>query len=415
MVTKNFKINIEETFKDDKRNITIIDRKYKYYNNKTNRKFKFYKYKCNECGWDEGWIDEYNLLKGIGCSCCKGKTVVKGINDIATTHPELIKYFVNTEDAYTHSIGNDKKVLCKCPCCGYEKEISISNLYHQGISCPMCSDGFSYPEKFMINFLNQLKQNNQLNDFIYQYTSKNNKWCGKYKYDFYFIKNEESYIIETHGIQHYEVSFKKTDSKTLEEEQENDKIKFELAIDNGIKLENYITIDCRKSDLEYIKNNIINSKLNEIFDLSKINWIEIGQYSEKSLVKEVCKYWYIHNNINNAGLTTKDLEKVFKLGKTTIIRYLKKGTKLGWCYYNPKEEMNKNNKINAIKNGRNLSKQVEVFKDEISLGIFPSCHELERQSEKLFGIVLKSGSISEVAKNGGRLKKYKGFTFKYIS
>ena len=155
-----------------------------------------------------------------------------------------------------------------------------------------------------------------------------------------------------------------------------------MAIDNGIKLENYITIDCRKSDLEHIKNNIINSKLNEIFDLSKINWIEIGQYSEKNLVKEVCNYWYIHNNINNVGLTTKDLEKVFKLGKTTIIRYLKKGTKLGWCYYNPKEEMNKNNKINAIKNGRNLSKQVEVFKDEISLGIFPSCHELERQSEK---------------------------------
>lgn len=415
MRTKNFKINIGETFKDDKRNITIIDRKYKYYNNKTNRKFKFYQYKCNECGWDEGWIDEYNLLKGIGCSCCKGKIVVKGINDISTTNPELIKYFVNTEEAYTHSIGSDKKVLCKCPCCGYEKEISISNLYYQGISCPICSDGFSYPEKFMVNFLNQLKQNNQLNDFIYQYTSKNNKWCGKYKYDFYFIKNEESYIIETHGIQHYEKSFKKIDSKTLEEEQENDKIKFELAIDNGIKLENYITIDCRKSDLEHIKNNIINSKLNEIFDLSKINWIEIGQYSEKSLVKEVCNYWYIHNNINNAGLTTKDLEKVFKLGKTTIIRYLKKGTKLGWCYYNPKEEMNKNNKINAIKNGRNLSKQVEIFKDEISLGIFPSCHELERQSEKLFGIVLKSGSISEVAKNNGRLKKYKGFTFKYVS
>ena len=72
-----------------------------------------------------------------------------------------------------------------------------------------------------------------------------------------------------------------------------------MAIDNGIKLENYITIDCRKSDLEHIKNNIINSKLNEIFDLNEVDWVKIGQDSEKSLVKQVCDYWKNNKPNNN--------------------------------------------------------------------------------------------------------------------
>ena len=39
------------------------------------------------------FIDEFHLLnRKQGCSCCSGKTVVKGINDIATTNPEIIKY-----------------------------------------------------------------------------------------------------------------------------------------------------------------------------------------------------------------------------------------------------------------------------------------------------------------------------------
>ena len=104
----------------------------------------------------------------------------------------------------------------------------------------------------------------------------------------------------------------------------NDKNKKELAIENGIKPENYIVIDCRYSELEFIKNNILHSRLNEIFDLNNIDWIKIGQDSEKSLVKEVCDYWHLHNEINNEGLTTTDLEKVFKLGKSTIIRILQK-------------------------------------------------------------------------------------------
>ena len=401
-VTKEFKIEIGQIFKDEKRYLTIIDREYR--KNKNGQNKKYYKYRCNKCGV-ELWSIESALLgkRKQGCSCCAGKTIVKGINDIATTNPEMIKYFVDIEDIYTHSYCSGEKVLCKCPICGFKKEIIISSLYSQGFSCPQCSDGISYPEKVMNNLLNKLNIN-----FIYQYTKTNTKWCGKYKYDFYFELNNEKYIIETHGLQHYKNgSFNNYCS--LERQQENDKNKKELALKNGIKEENYIVIDCRKSELEWIKNNIINSKLNEIFYLNNIDWIKIGQNSEKSLVKEVCNYWYLHNEINNEGLRTSDLSKIFKVNAGTVMNYLKKGTELGWCNYNAREELLKILKNKKYKHGV----PIEIFKNNNSIGVFENSSELERQSEKLFGTRLNHSNILKVAK--GEKEQYKGYTFKHIS
>ncbi|NGU31094.1 hypothetical protein G6Z34_13465 [Clostridium perfringens] len=55
---------------------------------------------------------------------------------------------------------------------------------------------------------------------------------------------------------------------------------------------------------------------------------------------------------------------------------------------------------------------VEIFKDNKSLGVFESCSELERQSEKLFGVKLFQSNIGHVCL--GRRKSHKGFTFKYV-
>ena len=400
--TKEFKIEIGQVFKDDKRDLIIIDREYRkrIKNDGTVLNDKWYKYHCSKCG-AELWIIESGLLrKKSGCGCCSGRTVVKGINDIATIYPHLVKYFVNIEDAYIHTFGSGDKILMKCPNCGFEKELTISNLYYQGFSCQQCSDGVSYPEKVMYNLLKQLNM-----DFVTQYNKTNTKWCGKYRYDFYFKLNNEEYIIETHGLQHYEenTNFK----MPLKEVKENDKDKKELAIKNGIKPQNYIVVDCRYSDLNFIKNNILHSRLNEIFNLNNINWIKIGQDSEKSLVKEVCDYWHLHNEINNEGLTTKDLSIEFKLYRTTIIRYLKKGVKLNWCNYNPKEEFIKHNK----KLGKSYSKIVEVFKNGVSVGVFESVSKIEKLSNELFGVKLYGGSITEVCNK--KRKLYKGYYFEY--
>ena len=64
-VTKSFKYKIGDEIKDECRDIVIIDREYrerKHSNGKSIINDKWYKYRCNKCGWDEGWIVESALL-----------------------------------------------------------------------------------------------------------------------------------------------------------------------------------------------------------------------------------------------------------------------------------------------------------------------------------------------------------------
>ena len=388
--TSDFKLEIGQNYIKDNVNITIIDREYRL--NKNGQNFKYYKYKCNKCGWDEGWILESNLLnQNNGCTCCNNLISVLGINTIYDTDKWMIS-IVGEEFAKSHVHCCSDKTICRCPDCGYEKEMRIANLYKNGFNCPKCGDRGKYPEKFMFNFLNKLEV-----EFKKEYI---NKWTNNKRYDFYFKLNNEEYIIETHGMQHYEKGFDKLGGRTLEEEQQNDKYKYELALNNGIKPNNYIVIDCRHSEFEFIKNNIINSRLNEIFNLNNIDWNEINENSNKNIIKEISYFW-------NRGLSIEDISIKLNKSKYIVRDSLKRGTEIGLCNYNPKEESIKGSKkINKIK------KMVEIFKNGESLGIFYNCSELERQSKELFGVKLIGTNISMVA--NGKRKQYKGYTFKYI-
>lgn len=348
--------------------------------------------KHNKCG-HEWEIRPSSLLRGNGCPVCANQTIILGINTIWDTDKWMVDLGVSEEDAkkYTHS--SSKTIMVRCPDCGRERKTRISDIYtYKSIRCS-CGDGKSYPEKFVISLLEQLGL-----EFETEYSPE---WIKPKKYDFH-LKNIDC-IIETHGRQHYkENTFKYCGGRTLKEEQLNDNLKRNMALSNGIKY--YIELDCSESNLEYIKNSILNSELKELFDLSNINWVSCAEFANKNIVKEVCNYW------NNRGedKTTIDLKEAFKLTRTTIIRYLKKGTKLGWCEYNPKEESFKG----SNKSGKTNGKKVEIFKNGKGLGIFESCAELERRSEELFGVKLLANAISEVCNN--KKSKYKGFTFKYI-
>jgi len=253
----------------------------------------------------------------------------------------------------------------------------------------------------MFNTLEQLGIN-----FQTQLTKSAFKWCNQYKYDFYFELNNEQYILETHGLQHYEDT-SGVYKKTLQEEQENDRVKKELALKNGIKEENYIVIDCRKSELDWIKEHIILEQniLNKLFNLGKIDWIKCGEFALSNRVKEACKYW------NSKKYSTTQIGKIMKLHKTTISKYLKQGFKLNWCSYNAQEVMRKSNLINALKNGEKQCKSIEMFKKGVSLGVFKSATYIDKNSEKLFKIKLYQTNISAVCR--GVLDEYKGYTFKF--
>ena len=389
--TSEFKVEIGEVFQDKTRDITIIDRKIEI--DTSGIKRKYCKYKCNRDNY-ESWILEFSLLKGIGCACCSNRFTIKGVNDVATTHPYLTKYFVNIDDAYKYSYASGKKAWMKCPDCGAIKYIEISTLYRYGISCSKCSDKISYPNKFGFNLLEQLQI-----DFETEY---NPEWIKPKRYDFYFELNDKKYIIEMDGGFHNKDN--NLSGQTKEESKVIDDEKDRLARLHGIEV---IRINCAYSNIEtrfeYIKNSIIqNNKLNRLFDLSEINWLEIDKYACSSLIKVACEYWKVMPDATQ-------IAKIMKIHRNTILKYLKIGaTKFNWCDYNPKKIQNEAHS----KVGKLSGKKVEIFKDEISLGIFPSCMELERQSEKLFGVKLGNSMIAQVCKD--KRKQYKGFTFKYI-
>ena len=353
------------------------------------------KFKCNKghiftSTWD-------SISHGQRCSVCAGKQVTLE-TCIATTDSWMEKYFVNKEDAYTHSYGSNDVVEVKCIDCGKEKKMKINNLYkYKSIACT-CGDGISYPNKFVYIAMTQAFGVNNV------FTEQKFVWSDNKIYDILVKTQNGDILIENHGRQHYKNTNR---GRTLRTEQQNDQYKKQLAEQNDFI---YIELDCSESSLEWIKQSILNSELSKITDnLYNIDWIKCEEFALSNKVKKVCDYWHLHNEVNNENLTTTDVSKIFNLNCSTIQEYLRKGTKLKWCSYSPKKEIKKI----GVKNGKANGKQVEVFKDGKSLGVFESCHELERKSEKLFGVKLNNSNIASVCR--GERPHHKGYTFKYFS
>lgn len=390
--TVDFKIKIGKSFIDNKRNITITNRFYKKNNN--NKTIKYYTYKCNICTATELEINEYNLINGKGCSCCCGRTVVEGINDIPTTAPWMVKYFQGGyEEAKLYTRSSNKKIEPICPDCNKirKKLMHINTIYaKRSIPCT-CSDGISYPEKFILSFLSQIGI-----EFTYQLTKTKFEWCNNYQYDFYI--NEKSCIIEVHGSTHYNKNgFGSLGGRTLNEEKNNDIAKELLAKNNGIK--HYIVIDARQSDMEWIINSIINSKLFSILDsdVKNIDWNECERHALSNKVKEACEYW------NNGIKLPSAIAQLINLHSSTVSRYLKKGAVIGWCDYS-KDKVKSNRKIHR--------KKVAIYKDGLYLNSFDSISYLSEKSIELFGTKFFISEISRCC--NGKTRQYKGYKFEFL-
>lgn len=279
---------------------------------RTNTNKRSYEYICLNCKCRND-IHEDSLKRNCGCLVCANQKVTKGINDMWTTNPELATLLANPDDGYKYVEGSAIKVdwICK-DCASTIKGKSIVDVNKQGLPCKKCSDNISYPEKIVFNMLEQLG---------YEFeTQKKFNWMVDRKYDFYIEKLK--CIIEVHGGQHYEET---TRGRSLREEQESDRLKEKMAKANGINL--YIAIDARKSDIDFIKESIMNSVPPKIFNLSIIDWVKCEESASNSLVKIVSELW-------NSGLHSPKLiaEKV-KLGRSTVSKYLLKGKNLNWCDY----------------------------------------------------------------------------------
>ncbi len=84
-----------------------------------------------------------NRIRGRNCPICSNKIVVKGINDITTTHPIILdmwNYYKNEKlDIYPqdYSYGSSKKVWWICPKCKNQWQQRINHII-SGIGCPNC-------------------------------------------------------------------------------------------------------------------------------------------------------------------------------------------------------------------------------------------------------------------------------------
>ena len=65
------------------------------------------------------------------CPCCMNRVVVKGINDLATTRPELAKEWHPTKNRdltpYMVTAGSSKRVWWKCSVCGKDWNTVITS------------------------------------------------------------------------------------------------------------------------------------------------------------------------------------------------------------------------------------------------------------------------------------------------
>jgi len=347
-----------------------------------------------QCQTNKNHFWEASLNKrsnGRGCPYCSGNKA-HNTNCLWVTHPEVAKMLFEPNVGYDITFGSNRKEEFVCPnCLNKTEKKNVNSVVRQGLSCHMCSDGVSYPEKFMTSFLTQLN---------IQFTvRKSFDWSDRKIYDFYIPLLD--CIIETHGGQHYSEGFSGIGGRTLFEEQENDRLKEKLAINNNIN--NYIIIDCRISDLEYIKNNIIKSYFPTLKSINQVDWIKCHKYSCKSIVKKACDIW--SSGVENIA----DIAIVLNVCESTARTYLKKGYLLKWCNYNVDENRLKHGKKNGKKNG------VPIVKLSLD-GSYICRYESSRAAQKELSINNISRTLNLKAKSAGGFKwMFKEDYDKYIA
>ena len=332
-------------------------------------------------------ILEHRIDMGVGCPICGNKKVIPGIRSLYDNCPDALKYLANPEEAKNLApSASKKKLLCKCPDCGYTKMMSVNNLTRHGFSCDYCSDGISYPNKFMRNMLLQLGV-----EFIPEYMPN---WSDGKRYDQYLPLYK--LIIENHGLQHYRDTYFNTYKNT----HKNDVEKKNSALNNGV--EQYIEIDCRVSDKEYIKTSIMNSCLPQLlgFIEDDIDWDKCDIVASKSNMVQVWDYW-------NNGYGVYDIVDILNIDRTTVQHYIQKGFDCGKCerlYY--ETQGHKEKRYKQLMQYR--MKPIYCVEDNL---YFSYCKEAENYYKSCGESFYGKGLYQYIGSN----RLYKGRTFIYVT
>lgn len=327
------------------------------------------------------------LHDGSGCPYCYGNAIWRGFNDLWTVRPDVAKLLKNYNDGYKFGQYSNQKIEFVCPKCHCVVIKSIDDVSRQGLSCSMCSDGVSYPNKFGRALLKQLP----IEEFECEYSPK---WAHPYRYDNYFKYRGKSYILEMDGAFHFEE--RSCSSLSLSERIQIDNIKTEKAIKQGFVV---IRINCQNSNFDYIKESILQSELSKLFDLSSVDWDLCNQMSCNSLVKIACDLYM-------SGIySTTMIGKILYVRSKTVLDYLKRGAKIGWCNYSVEDSVQRRIKT--------LQKPIAVFDlNDDMIHMFNSVKICARELSKLYNIPMRYDCVLRACLKN---RSYKGFKFKYIN
>lgn len=297
------------------------------------------------------------------CPICSNMQVLIGVNDMWTTSPELAKYLENPEDGYTHTESSNQPLKWICPECKHSFLKTPNKMSFTKIKCQYCNTERSYAEKFVTAFLEQCGIDFQREKIF--------TWSQNKRYDFYIPCFH--LIIETNGKQHYRKSFAFSDSRTLLEEKQNDALKYKLANQSG-EIEHYVSLNCEYSELEWIKQSIIESDIPNIFGsiIDNVDWDKCNEYAISNTTKEICEAYSKTTDLY-------ELCKLFHLSINSVRDKLKYGAKLGWCDYNPNEALNEAHKKSARYIIKNLSKPIiQINSSDEVVAEFNSIQEAQR-------------------------------------
>lgn len=211
---------------------------------------------------------ESNLKNGQKSPYLRGYKVNEG--NSLSNEPHVLNYLKNKEVAKTLHRKSGKKVEVLCKKCGYEKEIVVHDLVKYGFSCPFCTEGISFPERFMASLL-------KINNIHYEF-QKSFVDLPRKRFDFYLP--ELNVVIEMNGKQHYkDVPYFKN-NRTFE----SDSIKQKYCRLNNI---GYIPINCSVSSFDFIIHNIKKTDLE--FLMINITKKQISDEMTRTFVNENIK------------------------------------------------------------------------------------------------------------------------------
>lgn len=90
--------------------------------------------------WWASPMNRTNAKNPTGCSVCNGKTVIPGINDVATTHPDVAALMVDHNLRTQLTGSSNKRVELWCGNPSHDHWTApLSNVARQGTRCPQCS------------------------------------------------------------------------------------------------------------------------------------------------------------------------------------------------------------------------------------------------------------------------------------